>query len=86
MNRDKKNPNKLREVREEMMISKAELARRAGVSALTIDRIENGENCRMDTKRKIILALGRKLNEKEKVFASEAERLAAEKAEKKARP
>ena len=85
MNRDKKNPNKLREVREELMISKAELARRAGVSALTIDRIESGENCRMDTKRKIILALGLKLNEKEKVFASEAERLAAEKAERKAR-
>jgi DNA-binding XRE family transcriptional regulator len=86
MNRDKKNLNKLREVREELMISKAELARRAGVSALTIDRIENGENCRVDTKRKIILALGLKLNEKEKVFATEAERLAAEKAEKKVRP
>ena len=86
MNRDQKNPNKLREVREEMMISKAELARRAGVSALTIDRIENGENCRVDTKRKIILALGLKLNEKEKVFATEAARLAAEKVERKGRP
>ena len=74
MNRDKKNPNKLREVREELMISKAELARRAGVSALTIDRIEQGENCRVDTKRKIILALGLKLNEKEKVFSTDAEK------------
>jgi DNA-binding XRE family transcriptional regulator len=75
MNRDRKNPNKLREVREELMISKAELARRAGVSALTIDRIEQGENCRVDTKRKIILALGLKLNEKEKVFSTDAEKV-----------
>ena len=68
MSKDSKGPNKLREVREELMISKAELARRAGISALTIDRIEHGENCRVDTKRKIILALGLKLNEKERVF------------------
>jgi DNA-binding XRE family transcriptional regulator len=68
MSKDLKGPNKLREVREELMISKAELSRRAGISALTIDRIEHGENCRVDTKRKIILALGLKLNEKERVF------------------
>jgi len=49
-------------------MSKAELARKAGVSPLTIDRIERGESCRMDTKRKIILALGLSLNEKQKVF------------------
>lgn len=52
-------------------MSKAELARKAGVSTLTIDRIERGENCRMDTKRKIILALGYKLSEKAKVFGDE---------------
>ncbi len=52
-------------------MSKAELARKAGVSTLTIDRIERGENCRMDTKRKIILALGYKLSEKSKVFGDE---------------
>lgn len=52
-------------------MSKAELARKAGVSTLTIDRIERGENCRMDTKRKIILALGYKLSEKAKVFSDE---------------
>ena len=49
-------------------MSKAELARKAGVSPLTIDRIERGESCRMDTKRKIILALGLNLNDKLKVF------------------
>lgn len=49
-------------------MSKAELARMAGVSPLTIDRVESGKDCRMDTKRKIILALGLKLSDKEKVF------------------
>ena len=56
------------ELREEQLMSKAELARRAGVSALTIDRIERGQSCRMDTKRKIILALGMTIEEKDKVF------------------
>ena len=49
-------------------MSKAELARKAGVSPLTIDRIEKSESCRMDTKRKIILALGFSLGERHKVF------------------
>jgi DNA-binding XRE family transcriptional regulator len=71
MTGERKFPNKLRAVREDLMISKAELARRAGVSALTIVRIESGEDCRVDTKRKIILALGLKLNEKDKVFSSQ---------------
>src|SRR5206468_12862375 len=60
--------NNVQKLREEMLMSKAELARKAGVSALTIDRIESGKSCRMDTKRKIILALGFKLAEKDKVF------------------
>ncbi len=51
------------------MISKAELARLAGVSSVTVDRIERGEDCRLETKRKIILALGFSLSDKEKVFA-----------------
>ncbi len=60
--------NHVRELRESQLMSKAELARKAGISALTIDRVEKGKDCRMDTKRKIILALGFKLSEKEKVF------------------
>lgn len=60
--------NAVRELRESQLMSKAELARKAGISALTIDRVEKGKDCRMDTKRKIILALGFKLSEKEKVF------------------
>jgi len=49
-------------------MSKAELARKAGVSPLTVDRIEKGMSCRVETKRKIILALGYKLTNKEKIF------------------
>ena len=60
--------NNVQKIRESQLMSKAELARKAGLSALTIDRVEDGMNCRMDTKRKIILALGLKLTEKEKVF------------------
>lgn len=67
--------NNVRKLREELLMSKAELARKAGVSALTIDRIESGKSCRMDTKRKIILALGFKLADKDKVF-NKAENLA----------
>ena len=48
----------VRKIREELLISKAELARKAGISPLTIDRIEKGMSCRIETKRKIILAFG----------------------------
>ncbi len=60
--------NTVREHREKVLMSKAELARKAGVSPLTIDRVENGKNCRVETMRKIILALGRDLSEKNKIF------------------
>jgi DNA-binding XRE family transcriptional regulator len=60
--------NKVKKIREKMLLSKAELARKAGVSPLTIDRIEKGKDCRMETKRKIIIALGYKLSDKDKIF------------------
>ena len=60
--------NNVRKIREELMISKMELARLAEVSPATIDRIERGEICRMETKRKIILALQLTLEDREKVF------------------
>jgi DNA-binding XRE family transcriptional regulator len=60
--------NRLRAFRESQLLTKAELARKAGISTLTIDRIEAGYPCRMDTKRKIILALGLKVSDKHKIF------------------
>ncbi len=60
--------NIVKGIREELLMSKAELARKAGVSPLTIDRIEKGMSCRMETRRKIILALGYKLTDKDRIF------------------
>jgi len=61
--------NRVQTLREERLMSKAELARRSGLSALTIDRVEKGAPCRVDTKRKIILALGLKVQDKDQVFS-----------------
>ena len=46
------------------MMSEAELARLSNLSVQSIDRIEKGRECRLDTRRKIIIALGYKLYQK----------------------
>ena len=63
-----KQTNNVRKIREEKMLSKSELARMAGISPLTLDRIEKGKDCRMATKRKILLALGLKIHQRERLF------------------
>ncbi len=63
--------NSLKRYREKLLMSKAELARKAGLSALTIDRIEKGKSCRLETKRKIILALGLQLTDRGKIFGDD---------------
>jgi DNA-binding XRE family transcriptional regulator len=63
--------NRVRHIRETQMMSKAELARKAGLSTLTIDRVEAGKACRLDTKRKILQALGLRVSDKEAVFGTE---------------
>ena len=65
--------NNVRQLREDRLLTKAELARKAGVSTLTIDRVESGLPCRMDTKRKIILALGMTVADKDQVFVKTAD-------------
>lgn len=60
--------NSLKKIRESLLMSKSELAREANVSPITITRIEQGMPCRMETKRKILLALGFKLSDKNKIF------------------
>ena len=65
------NINSVRQIREAKMMSKAELARKADVTVQTIDRIEKGNECRLDTKRKIILALGYKLVDRTRIFEDE---------------
>jgi len=63
--------NSLKSYREQVLISRTELARKAGLSVQTIERIEKGEGCRLETKRKIILALDLKISEKDKLFGNE---------------
>lgn len=38
-------------------MSKSELARNAGISPLTITRIEQGKPCRLETQRKISIGI-----------------------------
>ena len=60
--------NNVQRFRESLLLSKAELARRSGLSTLTIDRVEAGRPCRLDTKRKILLALELAISDKDRVF------------------
>lgn len=62
--------NAIRKTREKLLMSKAELARKAGISSLTLDRIEKGLSCRIETKRKIILAFGYPLSDRGLVFTT----------------
>ena len=50
--------NAVKKSREERLMSRAELARKAGISPQTLDRVERGKTCRLETKRKILFALG----------------------------
>ena len=68
-------PNNVRKLRQAAMMSKAELARRAGVSPLTINRVEAGCPCRMDTKRKILEALGLDPSARENVFGPDVDQV-----------
>ena len=71
MNGNGKRPvrrNRVRELRENRLMTQAQLARKAKVALRTIHSVEKGMNCRMDTKRKILLALGMRFEDKDQVF------------------
>jgi DNA-binding XRE family transcriptional regulator len=61
-------PNRVRELRENRLMTQAQLARKARVALRTIHSVEKGMACRMDTKRKILLALGLRFEDKDQVF------------------
>ncbi len=63
--------NSLKNYRESVFISRAELARKAGLSVGTIARIEEGKGCRLETKEKIIIALDLEPSEKGKIFGND---------------
>jgi len=60
--------NRVRELRENRLMTQAQLARRAKVALRTIHSVEKGMNCRMDTKRRVLLALGMRFEDKDYVF------------------
>ena len=49
-------------------MSMAELARKARVSVMIINRSDKGIPCRLETQRKIILAPGYKISDKDTVY------------------
>jgi predicted transcriptional regulator len=63
--------NNLKKFREKIMLSKAELARKAKVSSITIGRIEDGMPCRLETMRKIIHGLGKQLSDRNEIFPND---------------
>ncbi len=68
---EEKGRNSLKTYRKQVFISKAELARKAGISPATVDRIEKGKGCHRETRRKIILALGLEQSEGEKLLGED---------------
>ena len=60
--------NSVKQFRLTMKLSKAELARRAGISPLTVERIEKGMPSQISTRRKILFALGFDPSQRHKVF------------------
>lgn len=60
--------NAIKEIREGLLMNRAELARKAEVSFPTIYRVEKGGNPRAEANRKLLLALGYNFSDKDKVF------------------
>ena len=65
--------NRVRELRENKLMTQAQLAKKAKVALRTIHSVEKGMNCRMDTKRKILEALGLKPQDRVMVFGEAEE-------------
>jgi transcriptional regulator with XRE-family HTH domain len=60
--------NRIRELRENKLLTQQQLADRAGLSQGTIYRVECGASSKPRTKRKILLALGVRFEDYNQVF------------------
>ena len=60
--------NRVRELRENRLMTQAQLAEKAKLAPRTISSVELGNDCRMGTKRKILLALGVNFSDRYLVF------------------
>ena len=63
-------PNRVRELREALYLTRDEFAERAGISSRTVWSVENGYSCRLVTRRAILKALGVPRRDAEQVFPS----------------
>ena len=74
--RSTREQNPIRKLREELLMTREELAERAGVSLRTVWSVENGRSCRVPTKRRILHALGVAKRRHREVFPKGPEALA----------
>ena len=63
-------PNHLRAYRTDRLMTQLFLAKKAGVSLRTVHSVEAGLPCRVETKRRILRALGVTFADRHKVFPS----------------
>ena len=61
-------PNRVRRLRRDRSMTQATLARRARVTLCTVALVEDGNECRADTKRRLLLALGLRFEDMRWVF------------------
>ncbi|MEO0082159.1 MAG: helix-turn-helix transcriptional regulator [candidate division WOR-3 bacterium] len=67
-------PNRVKYYRMKLMLSRRELANKAGISVEALCKIENRTTIpRLPTMRKILIALGKDVSEAETVFPGYAE-------------
>ena len=60
--------NRVRELRETRLMTQQQLAKKARLAVRTIQSIEKGMECRMDTKRKILVAFGLPWDQMPQIF------------------
>ena len=60
--------NRVGEVREQRLMTQADLASKARVALRTIQSVEKGMNCRLGTKRKILTGLAFPFEDRDWVF------------------
>ena len=60
--------NRVRELRQRRLMTQEQLAKKAKVAVRTIQSVEKGMECRMFTKRKILLAFGLSHDQMGQVF------------------
>ncbi len=65
---DQTRHNRVRELRMKELMTQEQLAYKAQLALRTIHSVEKGQICRMATKRKIVVALGRSFDERHEVF------------------